>query len=212
MIRLDELHNKTSIGIVYISIIQKYMKRTIALVLLVFTSFSISAQEPGKPHIPSNRKNVRTSTDIMAGVTPVACAVAVLALKDWDGLKQGAFAAATTLGVSYGLKYLVGKERPDDSNARSFPSLHTSISFTGAAFIQKRYGWKWGIPAYAVASYVGWGRVYAKKHDWWDVAAGAAIGIGSAYIYTRPFAKDYNISVSPVAGNGHFGFYASMTF
>ncbi len=174
--------------------------------------FSLSAQDTREYHLSSSRKNIRTSTDIMAGVTPVACAVAVLALKDWDGLKQGALAAATTLGVSYGLKYLVGKERPDNSNARSFPSLHTSISFTGAAFIQKRYGWKWGIPAYAVASYVGWGRVYAKKHDWWDVAAGAAIGIGSAYIYTRPFVKDYNISISPVAGNGHFGFYASMTF
>ena len=91
-------------------------------------------------------------------------------------------------------------------------NLHTSVSFAGAAFIQRRYGWKWGIPAYAVASYVGWSRTYGKKHDWWDVAAGAAIGIGSAYIFTRPFASKHNLSISPIAGDKHFGFYASMTF
>ena len=51
-----------------------------------------------------------------------------------------------------------------------------------------------------------------KKHDWWDVAAGAVIGAGSAYIFTRPFAKKHNLSISPVAGDGHYGVYASMTF
>ena len=110
------------------------------------------------------------------------------------------------------LKYLVKKERPDFSDNHSFPSMHTSVSFAGAAFIQRRYGWKWGIPAYAVSTYVGWSRVYGKKHDWWDVAAGAVIGAGSAYIFTRPFAKKHNLSISPVAGDGHYGIYASMTF
>ena len=90
--------------------------------------------------------------------------------------------------------------------------MHTSVSFTGAAFIQRRYGWKWGIPAYAVASYVGWSRTYAKKHDWWDVVAGAALGAGSAYIFTRPFAEKHNLSISPIASDKHFGIYASMTF
>ena len=78
----------------------------------------------------------------------------------------------------------------------------------GAAFIQRRYGWKWGIPAYAIASYVGWSRTYAKKHDWWDVVAGAALGAGSAYIFTRPFATKHNLSISPVASDKHFGIYA----
>ena len=34
----------------------------------------------------------------------------------------------------------------------------------------------------------------------------------SAYIFTRPFAKKHNLSISPVAGDGHYGVYASMTF
>ena len=114
--------------------------------------------------------------------------------------------------MTYALKYLIKKERPDGSDKHSFPSMHTSVSFTGAAFIQRRYGWKWGIPAYAIASYVGWSRTYAKKHDWWDVVAGAALGAGSAYIFTRPFATKHNLSISPVASDKHFGIYASMTF
>lgn len=68
------------------------------------------------------------------------------------------------------------KERPDRSDNHSFPSMHTSTSFAAAAFIQRRYGWKWGLPSYILSTYVGWTRVYGKKHDWWDVAAGAAIG------------------------------------
>ncbi|HBJ13961.1 MAG TPA: phosphatase PAP2 family protein, partial [Parabacteroides merdae] len=42
--------------------------------------------------------------------------------------------------------------------------------------------------------------------------AGAALGAGSAYIFTRPFATKHNLSISPVASDKHFGIYASMTF
>ena len=85
--------------------------------------------------------------------------------------------------------------------------MHTSVSFTAATFIQRRYGWKWGVPAYVLSTYVGWSRVYGKKHDWWDVAAGAVIGAGSSLIFTRPFAKKHPLTLSPVAGDGHCGLY-----
>lgn len=184
---------------------------TILLVLLMtlIACFRGNAQEI---EISGSRKAVRTSGDVLAFVTPAASLAAVLILRDWQGLKQGALAGVSTVGVTYALKYLVKKERPDGSDNHSFPSMHTSVSFTGAAFIQRRYGWKWGIPAYAVATYVGWSRTYAKKHDWWDVATGAALGIGSAYIFTRPFARQHNLTISPLAGDKHFGIYASMTF
>ena len=185
------------------------MKYLLTIFLSLFFCFSGKAQEI---EISGSRKAVRTSGDILAFVTPVASLATVLALQDWQGLKQGALAGVSAVGLTYALKYIVKKERPDGSNNHSFPSMHTSVSFTGAAFIQRRYGWKWGIPAYAVATYVGWSRTYAKKHDWWDVAAGGAIGVGSAYIFTRPFAQKHNLSISPVAGDKHFGIYASMTF
>ncbi|RHJ81812.1 phosphatase PAP2 family protein [Parabacteroides sp. AM08-6] len=185
------------------------MKYILTLFLSLFICFSGKAQEI---EISGSRKAIRTSGDVLVFITPVASLATVLALQDWQGLKQGAFAGVSTIGMTYALKYLIKKERPDGSDNHSFPSMHTSVSFAGAAFIQRRYGWKWGIPAYAVATYVGWSRTYAKKHDWWDVVAGAAIGAGSAYIFTRPFANKYNVSISPVAGDKHFGIYASMTF
>ena len=67
-------------------------------------------------------------------------------------------------------------------------------------------------PTYVVSTYVGWSRVYGKKHDWWDVAAGAAIGVGSSYLFTRPFAKKHDLAISPVAGDGYCGFYTSLKF
>ena len=181
----------------------------ISLCLSFATLFSAFAQE-----IPvhGSRKAVRTSGDVLALVTPAASLITVLALQDWQGLKQGALAGATTLGVTYALKYIVKKERPDRSDRHSFPSMHTSVSFAGAAFIQRRYGWQWGIPAYATSAYVGWSRVYGKKHDWWDVAAGAAIGAASSYIFTRPFARKHDVSIAPVAGDGAMGVYFSMRF
>jgi hypothetical protein len=78
--------------------------------------------------------------------------------------------------VTNGLKYAVNERRPN-GGANSFPSGHTSFAFTGAEFIRKEYGWAWGVPAYAVASYVGWSRVEARAHYTHDVLAGAAIGI-----------------------------------
>lgn len=185
------------------------MKPIILLLTLSCLSLSLNAQQI---EVTGSRKAVRTSGDVGAILLPVAGLTAILVNKDWQGLKQGVFAGATTLGVTYALKYIVKKDRPDHSDRHSFPSMHTSVSFTAASFIQRRYGWKWGIPAYVVSSYVGWSRVYGKKHDWWDVAAGAAIGIGSSYIFTRPFAKKHNLTLSPVAGDGHCGFYASMQF
>lgn len=185
------------------------MKSIICFLTALCLAFSIQAQEIA---VTGSRKAVRTSGDVGAILLPVAGLTAILINKDWEGLKQGVFAGATTLGVTYALKYIVKKDRPDHSDNHSFPSMHTSVSFTAAAFIQRRYGWKWGLPAYVLSTYVGWSRVYGKKHDWWDVAAGAAIGAGSSYIFTRPFAKKHKLTISPVAGDGHYGFYASMKF
>lgn len=159
------------------------------------------------------RRKIKTSTDVLLFVTPVAGFVSSLAIGDYQGTKQIVLSGATSFVTTYLLKYTIKKERPDCSNNYSFPSAHTSIAFQGASFIQRRYGWKWGAPAYLLSAYVGWGRTYAKKHDWWDVLGGAAIGTASTYIFTRPFARKHDITLSPSVINGrHPGFYASVVF
>lgn len=183
--------------------------KVLAILAGCLLSLSLQAQTI---EINDRRKAVRTSGDVGAVLLPAAGLTAILINKDWQGLKQGIFAGITTLGVTYGLKELVKKERPDHSNNHSFPSMHSSVSFTAASFIQRRYGWKWGIPSYVLSTYVAWSRVYGKKHDGWDVLAGAAIGMGSSYLFTRPFARKHQLVISPVAGDGHCGLYASMRF
>lgn len=166
----------------------------------------------GEFHRSRAQKGVAVSTDVVAIALPVATLAGTLILQDWQGLKQGAFTAAATAGASLILKYAVHEKRPDGSNYHSFPSGHTACTFATAAFLQRRYGWKFGAPAYALATYVAWGRVFSKKHHWWDVVAGAAIGAGSAYIFTRPWAREHSLSVAPVTDGESFYLTASFSF
>jgi hypothetical protein len=49
--------------------------------------------------------------------------------------------------------------------------------FATATVLQRRYGWKVGIPAYGFAAYVAASRLSENKHFLSDVILGAAIGI-----------------------------------
>ena len=172
------------------------MKRLTLLLFSVITFFSISAENLYAPVAPvlspiertTFQKGVGVSTDITVVALPVAALTTVLIERDWQGLKQGVFTGIAAAGSMLILKYSVSELRPDHSNYHSFPSGHSTIAFASAAFMQRRYGWKWGIPAYTVATYTAVGRVLAKKHHWWDCVAGAAIGAASAYIFTTPWA------------------------
>ena len=185
------------------------------LVLTAPAAWSQTYFEPaaGDVYSPGSRqKKIGTSTDIAVIALPAAALIGVLAQKDWQGLIQGVETAGATAAATLILKYAVKERRPDGSNMHSFPSGHTSVSFATAGFLQRRYGWKVGAPAYAIAAYVGWGRVYAKKHHWWDVVAGGAIGAGCAYIFTTPFAKKHKLSLAPVYDGTTPGMTAYMEF
>jgi len=89
----------------------------------------------------------------------------------------------------------------------SFPSGHTSAAFQGASFIQLRYGWRAGLPAYAGATFVAFSRVYADKHFVSDVVAGAALGTLSSFLFTDRFD---GVEVIPSAGGGRLGLEAHI--
>jgi membrane-associated phospholipid phosphatase len=113
-----------------------------------------------------------------------------------------------TLGVTYGLKYTVDEKRPN-GGSHSFPSAHTSISFSAAEFMRKRYGWEYGIPAYAAASFVAYSRVESREHWPHDVIAGASIGIVSSFIFTKPYK---GVEVKTEAGPGLHGLFLSRSW
>jgi len=123
-------------------------------------------------------------------------------LHDSEGRKQFYKSFFTDFATVYILKKSISKTRPDGSDNDSFPSGHTAMAFQGAAFIQRRYGWKYAWPAYLGSTYVAWSRVESDKHFTVDVVAGAAIGIASSFIFTRPFK---GFVVTPVAYNGFYG-------
>lgn len=159
-----------------------------------------------------SRRMVDLSTDV-AMFVPVAMGAGVsLCRGDYEGLAELGKTVAVSTAVTYILKYSVKKSRPDGSGLDAFPSNHNNFSFAGATFLMKRYGWKWGVPAYVVSGYVAWGRIYAQKHDIWDVLAGAAIGVGSGLLFTTPFAKKHDATLMPtVMPDGGCGVYFSMS-
>jgi membrane-associated phospholipid phosphatase len=98
--------------------------------------------------------------------------------------------------LSQGVKFTVNRTRPDGT-ARSFPSGHTTMSFATATVLQSHFGWKVGLPAYAVASYVAASRVQAKRHYLSDVLFGAALGTVAGRTVT--FGTKQRFAISPVA-------------
>lgn len=162
--------------------------------------------------VTGSRKRVEVSTDILLIAMPVCTLGGSIIAGDWEGVGQNICSLGVAAGSSLLLKYTVNETRPDFSNNHSFPSAHTAGTFATATFLQRRYGWKLGAPAYLLATYVGWGRIYARKHHWWDVMAGAAIGAGSSLIFTRPWAKAHELSITPWSDTTHHGVEASFVF
>jgi membrane-associated phospholipid phosphatase len=122
---------------------------------------------------------------------------------DGKGVLQLAESLGATMAVVYVLKPTVDRTRPN-GGSQSFPSGHTASAFSGAAFLQLRYGWAYGVPACAAAAYVGWSRVHAKQHWTSDVLAGGALGIGGALAFTRRYHK---LVLQPVAGRRELGLF-----
>jgi membrane-associated phospholipid phosphatase len=147
------------------------------------------------------------------GVT--ALTLASIAVPVAKGDKQGAFQAAGSIGTSLfvanSLKEVFPELRPDGSDRKSFPSSHSSTAFAAAATLFNRQGAKVGIPAMAVATLVGFARVKADKHHWYDVAIGAAIGSGSGFLITRN-RPSRTVAVLPWGDSHSGGISMAMRF
>jgi len=151
---------------------------------------------------------VQTAGDVMTLLLPAAAGTAALALSDREGGEQLVKSMALALGTTLILKYSINEKRPN-GESYSFPSGHSAVSFSAAESIRNRYGWEYGIPAYAAASFVAYSRVDAREHYFRDVLAGAIIGAGSSYLFTTPY-KDLKIGSEAVPG--YLGVKVSSTW
>ncbi len=139
----------------------------------------------------SQDKTVETSGDILLFALPAAALGATFIKGDSKGTWQFTKGFLTNVAVTMTLKLVIDKQRPNMENNNAFPSGHTSTTFHSASFIQRRYGWKYGIPAYILSSYTGFTRLNADKHDVVDILAGAVVGIGSTYLFTTPYQQEH---------------------
>ena len=74
------------------------------------------------------------------------------------------------------MKRVFGRTRPNGSCCKSFPSGHTSHSFTIATIVNELYGNQMGIAAYCLAVLVATSRINDNKHYLSDVLFGAGVG------------------------------------
>lgn len=127
-----------------------------------------------------------------------------------------------TTAIAQGIKRTILKNRPSGA-PYSFPSGHTTFSFTNATVLYNEY--KDSSPLVAYSGYVfssatGIFRMLNDKHWLSDVLFGAGIGMGIAnlvYYFEpfksfNPFLKSKNISIIPQFGSETKGIYFSYLF
>lgn len=141
-----------------------------------------------------NKVVSQTESYVVMGV-PVAMAFAGWIKHDKELLKDALYvgtSVAGTFAVTYGMKYLVHRDRPYErypdrvhpfstERSPSFPSGHTATAFALATSLSIRYP-KWYViaPSALWACSVGVSRMNEGVHYPTDVMAGAAIGAGFA--------------------------------
>ena len=146
---------------------------------------------------PASADGIKTAGEVLRIALPVGTGAYSLFRQDYDGALQLVVSEVIAEGVSFGLSHVVREQRPNKSDWHSFPSDSAAVSFSAASYLQIRYGWDYGLPAYALAAFVGYSRVEAKEHHWGDVAAGAVLGWGASELTTVRYR---NIAITAFPG------------
>lgn len=146
------------------------MKIQLLAIVLILSAGPAMAQEPtpfrwgSHEAIPARISDGLVTAQIIAAV-----------VSDWRApdrkqafIHSGCSAAVAVLW-SEGLKRLIHRDRPDHSDRKSTPSMHTGLTTALA-------GWKPAVGA-SFAVGVAWGRMGAGKHYGTDVLFGAGLGI-----------------------------------
>ena len=158
------------------------------------------------PFIGDSSDPIRTAGDIGQIASPLYGLYLTYKNSDIDGRSQFYKSSFTTILTTHFLKQTIDKERPDGTNNNSIPSGHTSAAFSGATFIHQRYGLNKAWPIYIMASFVGYSRVYAKKHYWEDILAGAILAGINSWFFTSPLLKNTDASMKENEINLQFNF------
>jgi membrane-associated phospholipid phosphatase len=156
--------------------------RTLYWQLLVLLLLSTRAAADG----------IEAAGTVLLYAMPASAAALTLTHRDWEGTWEFAASFAVEGVTVLALKNSVYETRPDGQGHQSLPSGHAAVTFASAEFLRERYGWYYGAPAYALASFTAYSRVESRNHYWHDVIAGAGIGILSSWLFTTSY-KDWEL-------------------
>lgn len=141
-------------------------------------------------------------TDVITGVVPLGALALTYAKDDAAGRRQYLWSMGTSLVIVNGARLAFNQhewgERPN-GHPYGFPSGHLAFLGAGAAFLQDRYGWKWGVPAWAGTAYMAWVRVEDDHHHWRDILVATAVVVGASQYFVTPFP---DTTVTPLFGIG----------
>ncbi|AIW16696.1 phosphatase PAP2 family protein [Vibrio tubiashii] len=172
------------------------MKRTLlagAIVSSLLASTMSFAQDYNAINQSINDEYVEAGDDLVIAI-PAAGFLASWINDDWEGAKQLTLSLIAAQTITEVTKQTVGRFRPNSDLAgasyKSFPSGHAAGAFSGAAYLQTRYGAAWGLPAYAGATFVAASRVHGNRHYADDVLAGASIAFLVNQYFVSPYANE----------------------
>ena len=169
----------------------------ILMALVLFGGYS------GNQSLAYGNRTVTEYGDLLQIIIPMSASI-ICAHKDRSaGLDDsGQLMLVPTVAISVvaseALKRIVDSKRPDGSK-HSFPSGHSTAAFAGASFLHYRYGWQYGLPAYGLATFVGYSRVQAKRHRVADVVGGAILAGTVAHWLTEK--QNDNVQILPFSSS-----------
>lgn len=166
------------------------------LIFTLITAFILFSTAPKACSVTELGDDFNNFSNASAYLLPALAFGLTVIKTDKPGTVQFVKSAGAAMAVTFTLKNAVNATRPN-GESQSFPSSHATITVVSAEFLRIRYGWKYGLPAYFVASYVGYDRIRTNVHYPLDVAAGAVIAFVSANIFAKPY-KGW--AIQPVTG------------
>jgi hypothetical protein len=146
--------------------------------------------------LTSREKSIeRLGTGVAIALPLVAGGIAYFK-QDNVGIAQLLVESTLTVGTAYALKNIVREQRPNGSDFKSFPSETTALAASGSSFLWHRYGWQYGLPAFAMTEFVSYSRVQARQHHWYDTLASSGIAAGYSAILGTRFKERYKLDTS----------------
>ena len=145
------------------------------------------------------------SGHVVMSAIPVTALALAYAKDDTEGEKQwlrNLLANQLLNSVArLGFNYTSLGQRPN-GDGYGFPSGHVAFAASGASFLEERYGWEYGVPAWIATGYVAWVRVDNNDHHPRDVIAASLLAYCVGKLFVTPQSGTH---LAPVIGPDYLG-------